>query len=88
MEDSCPFHLYSARYRHAGRVCLAHILAADERQATTVLWQEVMAESPLLAGSGATLAVEEIEDMGPAAQAVPYPEVLPDQPALLSVVVL
>jgi|GEM_PF-3389934 len=87
MEAPRPFHIYSARYRHAGRVYLAQLLAVDQQQATEVLWQGVMGGSPLLAGSGTGLDVEEFQDLGPATE-VPYPEVLPDQPALLAVVVL
>ena len=87
MEAARPFHLYSARYRREGRVYLAQILAADQQQATEVLWQAVVGGSPLLTGSGAGLDVEEFQDLGPATD-VPYPEALPDHPALLAVVVL
>jgi hypothetical protein len=87
MEAPRLFHIYSARYRHAGRVYLAQIMAVDLQQATEVLWQGVVGGSPLLTGSGAGLDVEEFQDLGPATD-VPYPEVLPDHPALLAVVVL
>lgn len=87
MEASRPFHLYSARYRHAGQVYLAQVQAANQEQAAEVLWQAIVGDSPLLAGSGAGLDVEEFQYLGPATE-VPYPEVLPDHPALLSVVVL
>ena len=87
MEDSQSFHIYSARYQHEGRVYLAQILATDQQQATEVLWQHVMGSSPLLAESGAGLDVEEFKDLGQATD-IPYPEILPDQPTLLAVVVL
>ena len=87
MEAPRAFHIYSARYRHEGRVYLAQILAADQPQATEVLWQAVVSGAPLLTGSGAGLDVEEFQDLGPAT-GVPYPEVLPDHPTLLAVVVL
>lgn len=87
MESPRLFHIYSARYRHAGRICLAQIMAVNQQQATEVLWQSVVGGSPLLAVSGTGLDVEEFQDLGPAAD-VPYPEVLPEQPTLLAVVVL
>lgn len=87
MEAPRSFHIYSARYRHAGQVYLAQLLAVNQQQATEVLWQRVVGGSPLLAGSGTGLDVEEFQDLGPAT-AVPYPEVLPEQPTLLAVVVL
>lgn len=83
--DETTFSIFGILYHQAGRTFQAQVQARDARQAVEVFWQRIMERSPLV--EGGDIAVEAVDDLGPAGD-VPYPEVLPDEPALLAVVEL
>ncbi len=86
MTNLPAWHVFGLLYHQAGRTFLAQVQALDAGQAVEVFWQKVLNRSPLIAESG-EIAVEAVDDRGPAAD-VPFPEALPDHPALLAVAVL
>lgn len=85
MDTTPSFSIFGIFYHQAGRTFQAQVQAVDAQQAVEVFWQEVVGQSPLV--DGGDIAVEAVDDLGPAGD-VPYPEVLPDHPALLAVVEL
>ncbi|MEM3554328.1 MAG: hypothetical protein QXU79_00700 [Candidatus Micrarchaeaceae archaeon] len=78
-------NIFSVLYCQGGRTFAAEVLARDEREAVEVFWQKAAAGSPLI--DPGDIQVESVEELAPA-EAVPYPEALPDGPALLAVVEL
>ena len=82
-------NIFSILYRQpdqpANRLFQAQIVAATQDQAREVLWEHILEESPLI-DTGAVEIVQ-ISALGPVS-AVPFPEMLPDHPALLAVAVL
>jgi hypothetical protein len=80
-----PLGVYSVVYLQDDILHQAQVVARTDDQAVQVLWQAIVDEVPLIGPSQSPIDVQTIERLAERHQ-MPFPEAVPDHPAVTTVV--
>jgi hypothetical protein len=76
--------IYSVVYLQDSEVFQAQVVAQNDQQALSLLWKAIVEGSDLLGPSQSPIDVQSIERLAEPDE-VPFPEAVPDRPALVAV---